>query len=371
MRKLMLVCLIGLIMMTGAGCWDIRDINNRAYVTAIGLDNPEYGSRSEYRVTFVIVNPSGLIRKSRTESAIVQTVEAESIRKAMEQLQSSISRTITLSHLRVVVIGEQIARRNFYDQCNFFEKSPQLAMRLRLMFVQRGTAQEVLQTKPRFEKAMTTELVAMTQLERDFSLTRTNYFYHFINDLRSTGGVAFGSRVITSPAGAIAIRDGGAVFNDWKLAAWLSDTETQAANWITGKGEATVDAPMEGGIYTYQVRKKFVRVVPENRNGNLEFTVKVRTIGPIVEEQKKNLDLSNPQVISRLEQVFAQTITNQVNGAVAKAQNDIGVDYLGFGNKLKQYDPHTFENIDWPQAFPNVPVNVEVESKITAFGMAS
>jgi spore germination protein KC len=209
MRKIVVVCLICLTMLAGTGCWDLRDINNRAYVTTMGLDMPENGARSGYRVTFVIINPSGVKQQSRAESTIVQTVEAESFRKAMEQLQSSISRTVTLSHLRVLVIGEDMARRNFYDLGNFVEKNPQVAMRLRLMFVQEGKAQEVLQSKPRFEKSITTELVAMTQLERDFSLTRTNFFYHFIRDLRSTGGEAFGSRVITSPSGAIALREGG------------------------------------------------------------------------------------------------------------------------------------------------------------------
>lgn len=370
MRKLMLVCLISLAMLTGPGCWDIRDINNRAYVSAIGLDTPEKDARAGYRVTFVIINPSGVKRQSRAESVIVQTVEAESINKAAEQLQSSISRTITLSHLRVLVIGEGIARRNFYDPGNYFEKNPDVAIRLRLMFVQKGEAQKVLQTKPRFEKSIANELVTMTQLERDFSLTRNNFFYHFIQDLRSTGGVAFGSRVLTSPAGAIVIRDGGTVFSDWKLAAWLSDTETQAANWILGKGQATVDAQMEGGVYTYRVRKKSVRVVPESRNGSLQFTVKLKTTGEIVEEQKKNLDLSSPKNISKLEQVFSRTIAGQVNSAVAKAQNDLGVDYLGFGKKLKAYDPDTFENIDWASTFPDVPVNIEVESKILNFGLA-
>lgn len=354
-----------------AGCWDIRDISNRAFVTAIGLDAVENGKPGRYKVTFEMIRPMDIKRQSNEPGAIVETVEAESIGRAIEQLQSKISRTITLGHLRVLIIGDKMARQGFNDPLSFFEKSPEVATRLRVGFVQDGQALDILKAKPLFERSVSAEYVGMTDLEKDFSLVRTRQFYNFVSDLRNMNGNGFIARVYRSENGEKTfIREGGAVFKDWKLIGWLNSDETQAANWLTGIGKATVTGRTDQGAYTYQVNKKSARLLPINENGQLRYVVKVITYGYVSEEQGENLDLFKPQNIKKLEEVFSQTIAEQVLGAVLKAQKEVGVDYLGFGKALKQRNPKTYESLNWAEVFPNIPVHIEVDSKVSEFGLA-
>ena len=370
MKKMIISLILLLSLLLNSGCWDIRDVSNRAFVTAIGLDAVEGAEPLKYKVTFEIVKPLGLKYQSFEPATIVETIEAESIGKAMEQLQSKISRTITLSHLRLLIIGDKLARRNFKDTSNFFEKHPEVALRLRLDFVQDGQAQDILNAKPRFEKSISGEYVAVTQLEKDFSLMRTRRFYDFVSDLRSSNGNGFATRVYRPANVETTVHEGGAVFKEWKLTGWLNGDETQAANWITGRGKATVAGKTEQGVYTYQVNKKSVRLTPVNKNGQLRYRVKLKTYGNVNQEQGEQLDLSNPQNTDKLEKVFSRVIAGQVRGAVHKAQKELGVDYLGLGKNLKQHDPKTFDSINWAEIFPNVPVSVEVESNISTFGLA-
>lgn len=110
MNRVIVLCLTVVSIFVCAGCWDIRDINNRAFVTAMGLDAAGEGGTGKYKVTFVIANPSGIKTLSREHSTTIKTVEAETIGKAIEQLQSTIPRTITLSHLSMLIVGEKAAR---------------------------------------------------------------------------------------------------------------------------------------------------------------------------------------------------------------------------------------------------------------------
>jgi len=89
-----------------------------------------------------------------------------------------------------------------------------------------------------------------------------------------------------------------------------------------------------------------------------------------LQQQGKSIDLSDPKNIAKLERLFASTISQQVQSAVSKAQNDFGVDYLNFGAALNRSKPKVYQKLDWEELFPTIPVHVEVRSKITRTGIS-
>ncbi|MDW7685256.1 MAG: Ger(x)C family spore germination C-terminal domain-containing protein [Bacillota bacterium] len=96
----------------------------------------------------------------------------------------------------------------------------------------------------------------------------------------------------------------------------------------------------------------------------------MQTSGSIFQQQGKMLDLSDPKSVTQLENLFSQTIKQQVEDAIAKAQQDFEADYLGIGLALKRRKPAEFKTLNWDETFPNVPINVEVESMITGSGLS-
>ena len=130
-RFVITVMLILSIISMGIGCWDVQDITDRAFITAIGLDAGEAGNSLKYKVTFEIVRPFALkarnqgISQEHEPAAIVQTIEADSINMAFEQLQARIARPLTWAHLRLVLVGEELARQSFLDIVDFFNRHPE------------------------------------------------------------------------------------------------------------------------------------------------------------------------------------------------------------------------------------------------------
>ena len=114
MRKAIIPCLFLCILTMFTGCWDLRDITNRAFVTAIGLDSPENPDK-KYKVTFEFFDPYKLKQPYSKIVTLVETVEGESIGQAIEQMQGRISSTIDFTHLRLLIVGEDLAKTKHFS----------------------------------------------------------------------------------------------------------------------------------------------------------------------------------------------------------------------------------------------------------------
>ncbi len=369
--------LILLLLPMSAGCWDVKDISNQAFVTCIGLDAvsdpdlPGFMDAAEYKLTFEIINPAKLADNSGGPATIIETVEAPSIGKAVEILQSRISRQITLSHLRVLLVGDKLARqKDFTDPADYFEKNAEVALRMRLMFVQGHEARDVLNIKPKQGKSLSDELVALTQIERNTSLAQTNPFNSFMQDLRTTGGRALGSRVLVHENRKILIRSGSAVFNNRKLAGWLDCTETEDANWITRETPAVLQGHLDGLFFTFRADRVKTDIIPEIREGKPFFKIKIKVEGNILEEQGRQIDLSNPENMDKITNTISGVVRKSAAMAISKSQKEFGIDYLGLGQAFNNRYPEAYKNMDWKKVYPDIPVEINVKCTFSKSGLA-
>lgn len=368
--------LVVLLLLTPAGCCGSRDIANMAFVTTIGLDTVEPDNRNpfpkkvsenipnQYKVSAEIVKP-GLINglTHSNDARIIRTASGESIEEALHQMQTSLSRQISLTHLRVLIIGEKMARHNFKDITSFFEKHPAIARRLRIMFVQDMEARDVLNTTPLLERYTAEELIHMVQLKNVLEYTETKPFASFMKDLLDTNGRAIGTRVAVIDNGRHISKAGAAVFNRWKLAAWLNAKDTRNVTWLIGNCKVTITFSTGAGDYTYLVDKRKTSVQPVIENGQLKkFKISIKTQGIILQEQGKYVDLGDPGELSKLERKAGQTILEEANSALNKAQKEIGIDYVYFGKTVKQRYPALFAKLNWPETFRHIPVEISVKS---------
>ncbi|MCW3491022.1 Ger(x)C family spore germination protein [Dethiobacter alkaliphilus] len=363
-----LLLLLVACLLTATGCGTVQ-IENRAFVTAIGLDIST-GQDAQYIVTIEVYRPGMLRSRLEDSPSILQTVEAETFEVAMEQLQARLSRIITLSHLRLLVIGEEAAKEiDLREIIDYFERHPEVQMRIKTMAVQDGQALDLLKVEPLFEESVTEELVELTQKADYLPLTNMNPFFMFAQELRITGGRGLLPRVIATEDGNLAILHGGAVFNHYKLAGWLSSKEVHDANWILGGIQRTAeDAELDGNNYSYSIRRSRTKIIPRVEQEELRFTVKVETEGILRQQQGNQLDLSDPGNIARLEDSVSSAIARNAQTAVDKSQQDLGIDYLGFSTVLKRHNRRYYEQIRWEETYPSVPIDIEVDAKIALTG---
>ena len=91
------------------------NIDNLAYVIAIGVDSSE--ENGKIKVSFQFTDTSGYSDKgsSNSSSSIINTVEASSLESAVNLINSYVGKNINLAHCKVIVFSEAIAQKGLYD----------------------------------------------------------------------------------------------------------------------------------------------------------------------------------------------------------------------------------------------------------------
>ncbi|MDX9871974.1 MAG: Ger(x)C family spore germination protein [Clostridia bacterium] len=370
MKKVLLTVFALFIMALSTGCWEAVDISNQAFVTTLAIDKGE--GNKKFIVSTEIVKPGMLFEKEADGKAyLMESAEGDSIAEALEHIQTRIPRLLSLSHLRVMLVGEALAKDHFFDAIEFIQKYPEKALRLRLMFIKDTESRAVLAARPAIGRYIAEDLVLMSRLENKSAMMHTNKLIDFIGDMRSRGGQGMGTMLSLEEEGQKIIYKGTAVFDKYKLVGWLDGSETKAANWIVGDGYDTVLLNAGHGIYAYCVEDRNLSIKPVwNEQGALSFTIRLKTDGILVDEQGYDYDMRRPQHIAQVEKIFSEEVAAQIRSAVEKSQKEIGVDYLGLGEYLYRQDPQKFKALDWEKVYPDIPVNVEVNCLITRFGLS-
>ena len=116
-RLKILACIIIFILLTVAFSTSYTTVNidNIAIVVAMGIDLDSDGN---LKMSFQFTNPSSISENGSSEKSpsIVQSVNATSINSAINIMNSNIGKELSLSHCKLVVFSEEIARKGITNE---------------------------------------------------------------------------------------------------------------------------------------------------------------------------------------------------------------------------------------------------------------
>lgn len=117
MKKIIIFLTLIIFCTSLSGCYDAREVDELAYVLAIGLDK---GKTNFLRITFQIAIPKNMGGGSegqkssgengKNNSFDIITIEAPGINPSFDMLNAFVSRDLILSHTKSVIISEELAR---------------------------------------------------------------------------------------------------------------------------------------------------------------------------------------------------------------------------------------------------------------------
>jgi len=112
------------------GCWNSRELNDLAIVSAIGIDKA--ASKDEYRVTFQLVNPSATATSAGASTGqppiTIYTSTDHTLFGALRKTSKQASRQLFFAHTQLIVIGEDLARSGIDNLFDIFERSHELRL---------------------------------------------------------------------------------------------------------------------------------------------------------------------------------------------------------------------------------------------------
>ncbi|RYD05866.1 hypothetical protein N752_08200 [Desulforamulus aquiferis] len=161
-----------------------------------------------------------------------------------------------------------------------------------------------------------------------------------------------------------------AVFKNGKMVGWLNEQESRGLLWVKNR--------VDGGIITFEEDGQLIsleiinagsQVKSEVQEGSIQINIKIRVESNIGESQAK-LDFSKPEVIKLIEYLQGEEVKREVFMALDKARQ-YNSDIFGFGRIIHARNPGLWREIkgDWYSYYPDLAVNVEVDSKISRIGL--
>ena len=114
MKKIILIILL----LTLSGCYDYKEINDLAIITAIGVDNKV----EEYKINLEILNDQN-DKDSGKIKAYTKTGSDKSLAKALEKAADLLSDQANYTHVKLLILSDTITDGKFQNIIDFFMRS--------------------------------------------------------------------------------------------------------------------------------------------------------------------------------------------------------------------------------------------------------
>ncbi len=382
MKRWLALVLIVMVTMTTCGCWSRRELDTLGVVMGMGIDRAKEDGKIS--LTIQILKPAEAKKGTTGEGVWTITSSGYTVFDAFRNATMQSERELFLSHNKVIVIGEELARAGIAPLVDFLDRAHE-PRRLSYFVIAKGEAKDIILAEHEQESIPAKAIENMIKLYGDTSMAASVNLHEFLKMLASKTTDPIASRIELIGAEGMEREEdsqkrlrltGAAAFLSDKLVGWLNRSETRGFNWIVGKvksGIIVVKSPIDESQYvSIEIIRASSKIIPEIQDGKVSVTVKINQEGNF-KEQMSNVNLTQPELFSSLERRQAEVIRNEIDAVLQKAQKEWGADIFGFGEAVRREFPKVWKGLEerWHDEFQNVEVRVQVDAKLRRTGVIS
>ncbi len=388
-RVIIIVLLLLVITAFIPGCWDRREIDKLAFVSAIGIDKTADGKiclTAVIHKPFVIQTSEG--GATTQERAFWLTSSTgQTAFEAMRNFERHSPRFLFFAHNRFLVMGEEYAAQGVREALDYFDRDRQIRRTTRLVVVQGMTAAEFLQSEFELELSPPTgAMVLMENAANRLATTVDTNLNDFLIMLKEEGAEAVAGRVdvIAKNPGSMEgelLRDeiiqspllsGAAVFKDDRLIGWLGEAETKGLQWVRGQvvnATLVIENPQEKRkLIGLEVIHASSEVIPSVSSGTPAIKVVIQLTGKIKDTHGKFQP--DHRIIQEIEQRMAAEVKKEIKAALHRSSQELQADIFGFGSAIHRKFPRDWDLLQdsWDEKFARLNVAVDVQAKVSIAG---
>lgn len=408
MKKLTSV-LLSLCIILG-GCGYGTNVENQAFVVAIGVDK---GESYPLKTTFIFANPGGGSsggggggggeeKSPSTPKPDVVTVEAPTVFSAIRKLDAIKSKAINMSHVKIVIFSDKVAKEGVKDYLSGFASSRDFRPNT-YVCVSQGDANEYLKSvKPSQETFIEKYFDNIMHKIAADKVNEAYLYYLYFNvsedfsgSLVPLAGVNKNKMDNPSPeihpesddfayearAGEI-LRDadnpaemlGCAIFKNDKMIGTLGSFQTDLARIICDEyypRNYSIEYPGKSDFVTIRlIQQKSPDVKGEIKDGNAFIHINVPVSIEYVDAGKiENNKKKSDQFLKHLE----DTLNKHAEKLIATSQTEYNCDFLGLGESLKHhfFDIEAWKKWNWESKYPSAKISVSFDVAYADFEEAN
>lgn len=387
MKKMIPLLLIACLFITG--CWDITEPERLGVVMAVGLDLAE---KDGIKLTCAEINiravaGGGLTGGGNEPPFHVHSGTGATIFDAIRKLSMEAAYRLFFAHTQVIVLSEELARsRGVKPIFDFFERNEEFRRSTWLLVAKKGQLENVLAANMPIKTSKGQFLAGIIDYQNRHSYFAASRLGDFIEQFTEPGNEAYTAGVtitsVTPPQTPASFGEGQlpktadtlvldtAVFKEDKMAGWFNSLESRGLLWVEGEARGGIlTTTLDDKKLSLEILDASSEVKPEIKNGNILMNIKVK-VNSNIGESLADLDFSKKEVIKKIEQLQAREIKKEIGMALKKSR-ELETDVFGFGRYLHAKYPEYWKQKekDWYALYPEIEVNIEVDSTISRIGL--
>jgi len=375
--SLLLLLLFTTVMLSG--CWSRIELNDIGLVLGLAVD---VGEQEEVRLTLYVPRPLTQHLSGggggNQEPAWVVAREADNFADALALIRLASARRLVFHHLRVVLIGEEYARRHgIGDILDVLATNNEIRLTVRPFLVE-GRAQEVLETLPQLRTLQPFNLTGIVQAKGGLEWRLKDVLVARMSDTHSVWmpTVKVIPRQAAKPLGptTTVTLSGVALFRRDFLQVVLDPWAYQVMAWFLGRPTGftiTADCPTAGkGTVSARVLTGKTRVRPRWQDDKVAFRVEAIATVNVTRSECGTGAVKEDEVRQKLEQVLADDLRRRLELFITVIQDAV-TDPVGFGKHAQLAFPRYYKMMEdkWgEEVWINTPVEVATRVTITQAG---
>jgi spore germination protein KC len=406
MRCKNIILWLGIIFLL-AGCWDHKEIEQMSYTIAIGLDLPEKIDLEEKQaldVTFQFANPKlnikGAPGQEEDPERNIVTLTAPDFVTAKNMANSFVTRQISFSHAKVIVVSEELAKTDYFYRFIGSALKEREVRRETSIIVTKGKASAFIRkNKPEsqvrvhkyyqfiIDRSVETGLVPESTINRLLAITDGDAdLFLAINGAigKKNNGDTFKEEdqylagSVPKKGGNVVQLIGSAVFKEGKMIAKLTGEETRCALILDNTSRiedmyvSYQDPLNEKYMVACRVKKKTAtKVKIKLRKGppviNVMVPIEIEVLStPSMENYAENIE---KQLI--LKKKIESELKENLITLVKRTQEEFKSEPFYWSLYVRPLFSSTkeYEKWDWTNKnYPFATVNIDVDVEIVGFG---
>ncbi len=383
MKRFSMILTLVLISLFLTSCWSRRELDELAITTGLAVDKIE----DKYLVTAQILNPGEIAGQEQTSILPVTTFSTtgDTIFEAIRKQTLKSPRKLYLSHIRIIIFGEELAREGLKEALDFFSRDHQMRTDFYIAIAKGQRASDILKVITPIEKIPTMKIFnSIEEAESAWAPAKGVQLDELISKIVSeginpvlTGVYVHGPKnlandlnnveKVDSP-GTIEI-DHLAAFKEDKLVGWLEEDDSKAIQYIENNVENTIGTvPCKDGILSVEIIDSNSSVEAMVENGKPKIKVILKSEGNIGEVQCA-IDLSKEESLEEISSKVEEGQEKMIRKSIEKAQK-WKVDIFGFGEAVHRANPKAWKTLskNWDEHFQDLEVDIEVSAEIKRLG---
>lgn len=362
-RLLRLVAAMLLLSLLLSGCWDAQPIERLGLIIAMGFDVAENNPN-----LFVLTTSIPLFQPDAQETVRTNTVTAASVGQAFDIWQTQHNVIFAPGKLRVVILSEEVARRNLEGLITLLEL-PRVNDNA-IVLITKESPEELLRERPLANPRVGAYMAQFIEVMRGEGMLLSLNISQVLTRAATPDTDAFLPIVLKDPLGEALYVTGTALFSDLTMVGELDQHETQLLMALLGQHARVNYTPavgVTGELYNTYPYITFVRprmncrVRYEGERLHVQVTL---TSDYTMRDYRTPGDLTESDVVENINRDIESNLIIEIERLLAKFQ-ELQTDPLGIGQRVRIQENRNFDADRFKEDWQNAAIEVKAELSLT------